>query len=110
MGSRAETWTLWDRFDIDEGRDITLGELLEFFRNKHQLDVSMISCGTTLLYSNFSAAAKQRLPMKLKDIVEQLSKTPVRPKQRHFVFEVCCSDVNTDEDVEVPYVRYKFAH
>lgn len=29
-------WTLWDRFDVNEGRDITLKEFLELFNAKHQ--------------------------------------------------------------------------
>eukprot|EP00276_Gloeochaete_wittrockiana_P001504 CAMPEP_0184672430 /NCGR_PEP_ID=MMETSP0308-20130426/86094_1 /TAXON_ID=38269 /ORGANISM="Gloeochaete witrockiana, Strain SAG 46.84" /LENGTH=1027 /DNA_ID=CAMNT_0027119757 /DNA_START=423 /DNA_END=3506 /DNA_ORIENTATION=+ len=100
-------WTLWDRFDIDEGRDLTMAEFLEYFKSKHRLEISMISCGLTLIYSSFGKAAKERLPMKLKDIVVTLSKTEPRPKQNHFVFEVCCND-EEGEDVDVPYVRYRF--
>ena len=35
------SWTLWDRFDVNEGRDITLKEFLEYFKTKHGLEVTM---------------------------------------------------------------------
>ena len=35
-------WTLWDRFDIDEGKDITLREFIDLFEERHSLEVSMV--------------------------------------------------------------------
>ena len=37
-------WTLWDRFDIDEGKDITLKKFISYFEDKHELEVSMVCC------------------------------------------------------------------
>ena len=31
----ALSWTLWDRFDVDEGHDMTLKEFLAYFDAKH---------------------------------------------------------------------------
>ena len=36
-----------------------------------------------------------------------VSKIEFKPTQNYLTFEVCCTDAD-DEDVEVPYVRYKF--
>ena len=30
------------------------------------------------------------------------------PRQHYITFEICANDIDDDEDVEVPYVRYKF--
>jgi len=103
-------WTLWDRFDVNEGRDITLKEFLAYFSSKHGLEVTMISSGVSILYSFFTNAKKlkERMPMTMSQLVTEVSKTEFKPKQTYITFEICANDTADDEDVEVPYVRYKF--
>lgn len=47
---------MWDRFEID-GRirdgEMTMSDLVEHFKDKYLLDVSMFSTGVALLYSVF---------------------------------------------------------
>jgi len=104
------SWTLWDRFDINEGRDITLEEFLALFNERHGLEVTMISSGVSILYSFFTNAKKlkERMPLPMSQLVTEVSKTEFKPKQTYVTFEICCNDTADDEDVEVPYVRYKF--
>jgi len=104
------SWTLWDRFDIDEGRDITLKDFLDYFQSKHGLEVTMISSGVSILYSFFTnpKKLKERMPMTMSQLIVEISKTEFKPKQTYCTFEICCTETETDEDVEVPYVRYKF--
>jgi len=101
-------WTLWDRFDV-EG-DITLKEFLELFKQKHQLEVTMISSGVSMLYSFFLGKDKlaERLPMKITQLVESVSKKEIPADKNDLVMEVCCNRMSDDEDVDVPYVRYTF--
>ena len=44
-----KTWTLWDRFDIDgrkpDGGEMTVGELIDYFKNEHKLELQMLSSG-----------------------------------------------------------------
>ncbi len=47
--------------------------------------------------------------MPMSALVTEISKIEFKPKQNYLTFEICCTDPETDEDVEVPYVRYKFA-
>ena len=39
--------------------------------------------------------------------VEKISKKKIKPYVKALVLELCCNDVE-GEDVEVPYVRYRF--
>ena len=40
-------------------------------------------------------------------LVERVSKKKIKAHVKALVFELCCNDAD-GEDVEVPYVRYKF--
>ncbi|CAG8481622.1 2631_t:CDS:10 [Diversispora eburnea] len=97
-------WSLWDRFDI-EG-DLTLQEFLNYFANNHELEVTMLSCGVSMLYSFFLQGKRreERKNMKLSQLVETVSKKPIPPHVKALTLEMCVNDRN-GEDVEVPYVR-----
>ena len=34
IGQTGNAWTLWDRFDVDEGKEVTLKEFLELFKSR----------------------------------------------------------------------------
>jgi len=101
-------WSLWSRIDLDMG-DISLEKFLAHFKTLN-LEVSMISCGVSILYSSFMTTKKklaERLPMKMSELVLSIAKIEIAPKQKYLILEVCCTDED-DEDIETPYVRYKF--
>lgn len=102
-------WTLWDRFDINEGKDISMERFLSVFKERFNLEISMISCGVSMLYSSFTSAAKlkERMPMPLSKVAATVGKMEFSPSQKYLVLEVCCND-ESGEDVEVPYIRYRF--
>ncbi|KND00481.1 ubiquitin-activating enzyme E1 [Spizellomyces punctatus DAOM BR117] len=94
-------FSLWDRFDV-EG-DITLQELINWFQQKHELEVTMLSCGASMLHASFMPK-KERLSMPISKLVETVSKKPIAPHVKALILEVCVND-REGEDVEVPYVR-----
>lgn len=95
---------LWDRFEVD---NITLQQLIDHFEEKG-LTITMLSSGVSLLYANFfpPAKLKDRLALKLSELVEVVSKKPVPSHQKNVIFEICAED-QTEEDVEVPYIMVK---
>lgn len=99
-------WTLWDRFVL-EG-DPTLQEFVGWFKEKHNLEISMVSQGVSMLWSSFVGKKKseERLPMKFSKLVEHVSKKPIAPHVKHFLVEVMASD-EEGEDVEVPFIVVK---
>ena len=115
---------LWDRFEVE---NITLQELIDDFDSKG-LTINMLSSGVSLLYASFftpvcipawfhqykqnnktnslQAKLKSRLPMKLSDLVHEVSKKAVPAHQKNVIFEAVVEDAE-ENDVEVPYIMMK---
>jgi len=102
-------WSLWDRIDIAEG-DITLADFLKYFKNKYSLEVNMLSYQSSMLYYTFGGMKKmkERMGMRMSQLVQSVGKLELKPKERFLVLEVCVVN-DAGEDVEIPYVRFKFA-
>jgi ubiquitin-activating enzyme E1 len=103
---QGREWTLWDRFEINE--DMTLEQLLDYFKNRYNLEVAMLSQGVCMLFSFFMAPSKkeERLNLSISELVRRVSKKPIDSHVRALVLEMCCNDED-GEDIEVPYIRYQ---
>lgn len=98
-------FSLWDRFEVKG--EMTLREFLNYFKNDHNLEITMLSQGVCMLYSFFLQEPKrrERLDLLMSEVVKRVSKRKIEPHIKALVFELCCNDVDGG-DVEVPYVRY----
>ncbi len=102
-------WTSWDSLDMNLG-DITLEEFIRYFEAEYNLDVSMISHGVSILFSFFANKKKlaERMKMKMSKVVTSITKKDLPPNQLFIVFEIIANDLDTDEEVELPYVKFRF--
>lgn len=41
-------------------------------------------------------------------ICEEIKKSPLPENQLFLTFEICVDDIESGEEVEVPYVKYRF--
>jgi len=102
-------WTAWDSLDMNMG-DITLQEFIAHFETEYNLDVSMISHGVSILFSFFANKKKlaERMKMTMSEVVENVTKKELPSNQLFLVFELIANDLETDEEVELPYVKFRF--
>ena len=102
-------WTPWDSLDMNLG-DITLGEFMAYFEKEYNLEINMLSYGVSILYSFFANAKKveERKVMKMTEVITSITKKEFPPNQLFIILEVIANDKDTDEEVELPYIKFRF--
>ncbi|TQV91455.1 ubiquitin-activating enzyme E1 1 [Cordyceps javanica] len=91
---------IWDRYEV---KDITIQELVDFFKAKG-LTVLSLSHSVSFLFGAWMPSAKARLPLKISQAIEQVTKKPVPAHMKELIVEALVEDEN-EEDVDVPYVK-----
>jgi ubiquitin-activating enzyme E1 len=92
---------IWDRFDLYG--DMTLQQVIDYFKENEGLELSMMSYGVSLLFASFYVKKMEpRYPMKISEIIELVTKKPLAPHEKTLILEVCLEDENGEEP-DVPY-------
>lgn len=109
MNGKEWNWTAWDSLDVSEG-DLTLKEFMDYFKTKFNLEVQMLSQGVSILYSFFANKKKveERMKMPMSKIIESITKKEFPPNQLFIILELIANDIDTDDEVEIPYVKFRF--
>jgi len=102
-------WTAWDSISFDRG-NVTLGEFMDYFETEYNLDISMLSYGVSILYSFFANKKKveERKKMTMTDVITSITKKEFPEDQLFIILEVIANDKDTDEDVDLPYIKFRF--
>jgi ubiquitin-activating enzyme E1 len=102
-------WSAWDSLDVNKG-DLTLKEFLKFFETEFNLEVSMLSQGVSILFSFFANKKKveERMVMPMSQIVTSITNKPLPPNQLFLILEVMANDIDSGDEVELPYVKFRF--
>jgi len=103
-------WTIWDRIEIDDV-NMTLEGLIAHILETYDCTLSMVSAGVSILYTDYMDRKKvaARKPMTLKSLVELVTKKPVPEQQKFMILEMLCNDNETDEEVDLPSLRFRIA-
>lgn len=48
------------------------------------------------------------MKMKMSEVVVSVTKKDLPPNQLFITFEIIANDLDTDEEVELPYVKFRF--
>jgi len=83
---------------------------MDYFETEYNLEISMLSQGVSILYSFFANKKKveERMKMPLSKIVTSITKKEFPPSQLFIILELIANDLTTDEEVELPYVKFRF--
>lgn len=102
-------WTPWDSLDMNKG-NMTLGEFMTYFEQEFNLEISMLSYGVSILYSFFANKKKveQRKAMKMTEVITSITGKEFPDNQLFIILEVIANELETDEEVELPYIKFRF--
>ena len=80
------------------------------FKTEYNLEIQMLSQGVSILYSSFANKKKieERMPMLMSKIITSITKKKYPPHQLFIILKLIENDIDIDEEVEIPYVRFRF--
>ena len=85
---------------------MTVNDFKSFFEDKYNIDVSMITYGTATIYSSFDKNAQARMPMKVNEAIEKVTKKEI-PKYKRFIGIGVSGSTKADNiDCLMPDIRY----
>jgi ubiquitin-activating enzyme E1 len=100
----AGKWTVWDRFEISEGKDITLEEFLKILKDRYELTVIGLTYGGTVLFMLKPDETIIKAP--LAKLVQHLSEEKFDSNRKFIELTAQCMLKGKVE--AVPTVKYQF--
>ena len=85
---------------------MTLKDFVDHCEKAYEIEVSMVTYGTATVFSSFDKAAKDRLPMKLPEAIEKVTKKEI-PKYKRFICVAVSGNTKDGVDFLMPDIRYE---
>lgn len=85
---------------------MTVKDFKEHFEKTYDIEVSMITYGTATIYSSFDKQVQARLPLKLPEAIENVTKKEL-PKYKRFLAVGVSGSTKDGVDCMLPDVRYQ---
>jgi ubiquitin-activating enzyme E1 len=99
-------WTLWDRLDVDEGRDLSVKELVDVIRRRFEVELFMMTLPSgKIIFSQFGMK-KADFNRAVSDVARDRGAMVDEGGIHHLCF-VGTGTVN-GVDADVPLIRYRF--
>ena len=81
-----EGWNCWDRIEIKETK--TCGQLIDYLKEKYNIDVDMLAADGETIITTFLESAKTKRNLKLEEAYEQNSKKKLKEKRNYLNIQV----------------------
>ena len=107
----GRTWTLWSRIYVGTPTELTLSQLVALLEEKLGVEVSMLSKGSTTLYSSLAPPSQQKswMGMSVRQTVAAATGKPDASGGAALYLQASCYDEESEEDVEMPMIAYRVA-
>ncbi|EPY35509.1 ubiquitin-activating enzyme E1 [Angomonas deanei] len=99
-------WSIWDRLDLNEKRDVSVQELADLLLERFHIDVFMITLASgKMLYTSFGGKKED----KTKPVSEVArEKGEAAQEGNDYLNLIATGSIGDDDDIDVPIIRYKF--
>jgi len=100
------TFTMWDKLRVQG--DISLAEFCKLFKTEYKVNVEMMTCGPSLIFSKFNKkqCTKKYLELRITEAFKEVTKEEIPPDVKIVPLSVVCTDPTTGNDLEIPPIEY----
>lgn len=87
---------------------MTMEQMKNHFESNYKIEVSMITYGTSTVYTSYGADSKKRLPMLVEQAITEVTKKPF-PQWKRFIPIGVSGNTTDGTDCLMPDIRYQIA-
>ncbi|KAL4461677.1 hypothetical protein ABPG72_016686 [Tetrahymena utriculariae] len=98
-------FTTWDKLFVQG--PLTIQGIKDYFNEKYQVNISILSVGKICLYNSYMAEAAERESWDIAQGVEKLGGQPIPDFKKFLELEIC-AETPTGEDALMPTIKYAF--